>query len=421
MNSYIQKSSRNGRVPTYPTLNFSKATILQDHDTTMEPRKLTRIQCCYLMYLPCFITNTVKSKRFPMTLDPRSLWKPDCQQWVTSGRRAHSGFIFHTGYTPRPSDTDTFVPELELWFFSQYGQQGSETALIPVSVKSTKNARWTKRDKFGEKWVLYLWRRRIFLRVKCINRVGFCLKETPPGLFALSPAWPLYIWDCELLTQALRWRSLGVDTRHMRACGNTGNSCMIKYKKMPTPDGFKLSYPLPARRPDPKYAGDPWGLPASLRTSTALLPDWGSQWPPPRRGTLTPPAPGWGPTVSSQAGDPSGPPPQDGALPCGPPPRLGTLTPPALGWGLAQPQLWWARQLLGPCKSANLQGPPHISPPLARILFARLLCLLSETFTSTNPCLSPSQPTACLRNPALRPSPSPLPLCGPFPRCSKQA
>lgn len=32
MNSYIQKSYRNGRVPTYPTLNFSKATILQDHD-----------------------------------------------------------------------------------------------------------------------------------------------------------------------------------------------------------------------------------------------------------------------------------------------------------------------------------------------------------------------------------------------------
>lgn len=73
MNSYIQKSYRNGRVPTYPTLNFSKATILQDHDTTMEARKLTRIQCCYLMYWPCFITNTVKSKRFPMTLDPRSL------------------------------------------------------------------------------------------------------------------------------------------------------------------------------------------------------------------------------------------------------------------------------------------------------------------------------------------------------------
>lgn len=73
MNSYIQKSYRNGRVPTYPTLNFSKATILHDRGTTVEARKSTRIQCCYLMYLPCFITNTVKSKRFPMTLDPRSL------------------------------------------------------------------------------------------------------------------------------------------------------------------------------------------------------------------------------------------------------------------------------------------------------------------------------------------------------------
>lgn len=77
--------------------------------------------------------------------------------------------------------------------FLTVGSGGSETALTPVPGESNTNARGTKRDEFGEKESPVFVERRIFPCVRCVNEAWFCLKETPPDLPALSPAWPLHI------------------------------------------------------------------------------------------------------------------------------------------------------------------------------------------------------------------------------------